>query len=259
MKQDVREALDAYYHEAGSWAEDKLAAARSSRRAAWIIATIAVIVAVAEALAIAAMMPLKTIVPYTLLVDKQTGYVQALKPLDAQQIAPTAALTQSFLVQYVIARESFDIDLLQVNYRKVALWSADRARSDYLARMQVSNPQSPLAHYPRSAVVETNVRSVSPLSNGTALVRFETVRRDGAGRASISTPYVAVITYRYSGEPMSVEDRFVNPLGFQVLRYRREPEALPATQPLTIEPTSQPLLPSRVQPATAPAPQPTSR
>ena len=27
-------------------------------------------------------MPLKTVEPYTLLVDRQTGFVQALKPLD---------------------------------------------------------------------------------------------------------------------------------------------------------------------------------
>ena len=33
-----------------------------------------------------------------------------------------------------------------------------------------------------------------------------------------------MIRYRYSGEPMQLEDRMVNPLGFQVLRYRRDPE-----------------------------------
>ena len=36
--------------------------------------------------------------------------VQALKPLQAAEIMPDKALTQSFLVQYVIARESFDIN-----------------------------------------------------------------------------------------------------------------------------------------------------
>jgi type IV secretion system protein VirB8 len=233
MNKQAREALNAYYQEAGSWADDQLATARRSRRTAWIIASVAIGVAAVEALALAALAPLKTVVPYTLLVDRQTGFVQALKPLDVQQIAPTAALTQSFLVQYVIARESFDIDLVQGNYRKVALWSADRARSEYLTSMQVSNAQSPLALYPRSTVVEASVRSVSPLSNGASLVRFETVRRDPNGRTSGPTPYVAVIRYRYSGEPMSVEDRFVNPLGFQVLRYRRDQEALPAAPPAT--------------------------
>jgi type IV secretion system protein VirB8 len=41
---------------------------------------------------------------------------------------------------------------------------------------------------------------------------------------------VAVIRYRYSGEPMRLEDRFVNPLGFQVLRYRKDPESAPPVE-----------------------------
>ncbi|WP_163366505.1 VirB8/TrbF family protein, partial [Klebsiella aerogenes] len=91
--------------------------------------------------------------PYTLLVDRQTGYVQALKPLDAQQVSANAALTQSFLVQYVIARESFDAAALQSNYRKVSLWSAGEARNAYVAGMQASNPESPLVRLPRMSVV----------------------------------------------------------------------------------------------------------
>jgi type IV secretion system protein VirB8 len=231
MKQSAREALEPYYQEAGSWAHDRTAVLQSSRRTAWIIAGVSVAVALFEAGALMLLAPLKTVVPYTLLVDRQTGYVQALKPIDADKIAPDAALTQSFLVQYVIARESFDIDALQANYRKAYLWSADRARNEYVSSVQVSNPESPLALYPRSTVVETRIRSVSSLDANTALVRFETSRRDANGRVSAARLWVAVIKYRYSQQDMTTEDRFINPLGFQVVRYNRNAETAPATEP----------------------------
>lgn len=245
MKKATREALDAYYHEADSWATDRHQALRASRRLAWIIAIVAVVVALAEALAIAALTPLKTIVPYTLLVDRQTGYVQALKPLEASTIAPDAALTQSFLVQYVIARESFDIDAIRANYRKITLWSADTARSDYIAATQITNPSSPLNLYPRTSVVETRVKSVSPLGENAALVRFETQRRDAGGQLQPARPFVTVLRYRFSGEPMTVEDRYLNPLGFQVLRYRRDPEALAveAQMPNSLKPADPAIVP----------------
>lgn len=231
MKKQEREALDAYYREAGSWGEDRHAWLARSRRVAWIVAAVASVIALAEALALVALTPLKTVEPYTLLVDRQTGFVQALGPLNPDKIAPDTALTQSLLVQYVIARESFDITALQNNYKRVALWSEGNARAQYIASVQASNPASPLAQMPRSSVIETRVKSVSPLAAGSALVRFETQRRDMGGQASPVSAWVAVIRYRFTGEPAKLEDRFVNPLGFEVSRYQRNAEALTPDAP----------------------------
>lgn len=231
MNQPDRKSLDTYYREAESWAKDRLDALRWSRRIAWIIAGLALVVALFEASALIMLMPLKTVVPYTLMVDRQTGYVQQLKPIEPDMIAPDAALIQSFLVQYVIARESYDIDELQSNYRKVTLWSAESARSDYVSGIQVSNATSPLARYPRSTVVETSVKSVSPLGNRAALVRFETQRRDANARLLPTRAWVAIVRYRFSIGPLAMQDRFLNPLGFQVVQYRRDMETLPAAEP----------------------------
>jgi len=230
MNEQSREALDAYYKEAATWNRDRLDALRKSQRTAWWVAGGAAAVAIVEGIALLLLMPLKTVVPYTLMVDRTTGYVQALKPLDAEKLAPDTALTQSFLVQYVIARESYDFATLQANYNKVALWSAETARSDYLNWINGSNPQSPVTIYPRSTVVETRVKSVSPVGRNVALVRFDTIRRDAGGTVQPARSWVSVIRYRFSGEPMKLEDRFVNPLGFQVVRYRRDAESAPAVE-----------------------------
>ncbi len=254
MKNKAREALDAYYREAGSWAEDNRAALGRSRRTAWIVAGVASAIALMEAAALLVLTPLKTVEPYTLLVDKQTGYVQALKPLDAQQVSANAALTQSFLVQYVIAREGFDAATLQTNYRKVSLWSEGDARKAYIGFMQANNPSSPLVSLPRSTVVETRVKSVSPLGKNQALVRFDTIRRDANGAVQPARAWVSVIRYRYSGAPMSLEDRFVNPLGFEVAEYQRNAEALP---PAEAAPAPAPTAVPSPIPAPRPMPRPT--
>ncbi len=233
MEKRVREALPPEAGESGSWAEDPLAVLRGSRRFAWIVATAAATIGVCEAVALIVVAPLKTVVPYTLMVDRHTGYVQALRPLGTDTLAPDAALTQSFLVQYVVARESYDVNDVQNTYRKVNLWSGQSPRAEYVAAMQASNPASPLVRYPRTTVIATRVESISPLGGQSVLVRFQTQRRDAGGQLGLAQPWVAVMRYRFVSAAQSSEDRLVNPLGFQVDHYRRSAEALIAPDPVT--------------------------
>jgi type IV secretion system protein VirB8 len=218
---------NAHYAQAASWAADIHGSLRASRRAAWIIAGTAVAVAVLEAAALAALAPLKTVVPYTILVDRQTGYVQTVQGLKPGPLTEDAAVTQSFLVQYVIARETFDAADLRENYRKVMLWTADNARSAYQQDMAKTNPNSPLVVNTPTTIVSTTIKSVSLLTPTTALVRFETLRRDGGASMGEVRNYTAVLAFRYTGAPMRMEDRFTNPLGFQVVSYRRDAESAP--------------------------------
>jgi type IV secretion system protein VirB8 len=222
-----REKLDEYYAAAESWSEDKVRAENRSRRMAWIIAGVAAVIALAEALALVALIPLKREVPYTLMVDRETGYIQAIHPLDAEKLTADEALTRSFLVQYVIARESFDASTVQPNYRKVGLWSAGSARDRYIARMRSANPTSPLASLPHDATINVQVRSLSSLNANTAFVRFTTVQTNPGGQPQQAQNWVATITFRYTDADMSAADRLINPLGFQVTRYRKDAETLP--------------------------------
>src|SRR3546814_2575858 len=63
------------------------------------------------------------------------------------------------------------------------------------------------------------------------MVRFDTQRRDANGQNWPAQPWVAVVRYSYSGEPMSVADRMINPLGFKVTSYRKSAEALVRPEP----------------------------
>jgi type IV secretion system protein VirB8 len=212
---------------AASWATSVTEGLERSNRRAWLVAIIAAIVALLEAVALVFLVPLKTVEPYTLLVDRQTGNVEALAPLDAQVVSADAALTRSFLVQYVIARESFSLPTLQDDYRKVSLWSDGRIREAYQRMMNAANPASPLSALPKGSVIRTQVKSVSTLGEGRALVRFLTTQVDQGAAPQPAQHWAAIVNYSFSNAEMSQADRYVNPLGFQVTSYRRDAETLP--------------------------------
>jgi type IV secretion system protein VirB8 len=247
MSNTENSSRDAYYTAGETWAHDRDHEIALSRRIAWIVAAVLGCIALLEAIALILLMPMKTVVPYTLLVDKQTGYVETLKPLERKTITPDAALVRSFLVQYVIARESFDVDSLKDSYRKVALWSAETTRTRYVADTQASNPQSALATLPHRAIIAVQVRSVSSLGADTSLIRFTTLRTDTGVQAGLPSYWAAVVKYRFSGAAMSSEDRMINPLGFQVTRYSRDAETLQETSPPIPSAYPAPIVPSQLQ------------
>jgi len=220
------ETRASYYRGATSWAADSVDALKSSRRMAFWIAGVAAGIALLEAIALAGLTPLKTVVPYTIMVDRQTGYVQTIKGLEPGKLSQDSAVTQSFLVQYVIARETFDAADLQDNYHKILVWSAGDERAVYQHEMQRSNASSPLNLNQPTTIVATTIKSVSLLSPTSALVRFDTERRDNGAPAGDVRSWAAVIGFRYSGAPMTMGDRFLNPLGFQVISYRRDAETV---------------------------------
>jgi type IV secretion system protein VirB8 len=219
---------DRQFSEAASWAADRERLRERSHRRAWILTWLFAAVAVVEGLALIGLAPLKTVVPYTILVDRQTGFVTTLDPARPAALGSDEALIRSMLVQYVTAREGFSIATIRPDYRRVMSWSAAGARDSYARRMTAANPENPLSLYPRSATVEVQPKSVSELADGSALVRFDLVQSDGQGQLTPLGLYAAVIRYRFAPRQMTAEERFINPLGFEVSHYRRDAEAAPA-------------------------------
>lgn len=238
------------FSEARSWADDRESQRERSARRAWLMVWLLAAIVVILGLALIALMPLKTVVPHTILVDRQTGYVTTIDPSRPATLGADQALTRSLLVQYVVAREGFSFAQVRSDYRKVMSWSSGPARASYARDMSATSPESPLSRYSRSDVVEVVPKSVSELSERSALVRFDVVRTDSAGRASLPIAYASVVDYRFQPRAMTVEERFLNPLGFEVSRYRRDPEAAPAASPAVSRPRDASPVPLQSVPAT---------
>lgn len=204
-------------------AEARLNDARRSRRRAWVLTWVLVVICAAQAAAIAIMLPLRDVIPYTILVDRQTGYVEQVRGVQTGELREDEALVHSFLAQYIIQRETFDPADYQDRYDRVALWSTEAARASYLALYQPGSPDSILNSMRQGETISVRVTQIDLLDRGDARVRFSTTRRI-EGVAPVETNWQATLSYRFTGAPMRMEDRLINPLGFQVVSYRRDAE-----------------------------------
>lgn len=215
-----------YYAEGATWECDLARRNRNSRALAWIVAAVMTVVAVASLGTLALLVPLKTYEPYMVVVDKTTGFVEVKRPMAEGPLTQDEAVTTFNVVRYVKARETYDPKALKDNFDLAQLLASGEAARELAEIYAPANPRNPIKLYGTGTDVTMSVKSVTFPNNRTALVRFST---DEKGPTSLTTRnWVSLIRFRYTAAPMRNEYRFDNPLGFQVLEYRRDQETAPS-------------------------------
>ena len=215
-----------YYAEGATWEHDLARRNRNSRALAWIVAAVMTVVAVASLGTLALLVPLKTYEPYMVVVDKTTGFVEVKRPIAEGPLTQDEAVTTFNVVRYVKARETYDPKALKDNFDLAQLLASGEAARELAEIYAPANPRNPIKLYGTATDVSVSVKSVTFPNNRTALVRFST---DEKGPTSLTTRnWVSLVRFRYTAAPMRNEYRFDNPLGFQVLEYRRDQETAPS-------------------------------
>jgi len=217
-----------YFAAAQGWDVDRAQAERRAARRAWRVAAVATLAALAALGAVAALTPLKRVEPFVIRVDNATGVVDVVPVLEGTA-SEAQAVSRYLLTQYVTTRERYVAALAEADYETVGAFHGAAMNQAWAAAWNRNNPESPLNVHADGSAVRVQVLAVSFLKPGSgredlAQVRF--ARFSGEPGNEREQRYVATLQYAYA--PPSKDDRLraLNPLGFKVLEYRREPEVM---------------------------------
>jgi type IV secretion system protein VirB8 len=215
-----------YYADGTTWGQDIARRNRNSRSVAWIVAAVMTVVALGALGILALLVPLKTYEPYMVVVDKTTGFVEVKRPMAEGPLTQDEAVTMFNVVRYIKARETYDPKALKDNFDLAQLLATGDAARELSEIYSPANPTNPVKIYGTNTEVAVNIKSVTFPNNHTALARFSTDEKSATN--TITRHWVSLVRFRYTGTPMRNEWRFENPLGFQVLAYRRDQETAPS-------------------------------
>ena len=213
-----------YYTDAAIWEKDIARRNRWSRSIAWTIALVMSVIAVAALGALVLALPLKTYEPYMVVVDRSTGFVEVKRPIAEGPLQQDEAIATFDLVRYVKARETYDPKALKDNFDRAQLLSTGDASRELVEIYSPANPQNPIKLLGSNTIVAVTVKSVTFPNQRTSLVRFSTEEKSQTN--IVTRHWVSLIRFRYTSAPARNEYRFQNPLGFQVLEYRRDQETV---------------------------------
>ena len=219
------EDKEKYFETSRTWEYDRMRAAIQSKKLAWGVAAGACALSVASVAAVAMLAPLKTVEPYVIRVDKSSGETEVVTALKGPQPRTyDDAVNRYFISQYVRLREGWLNDAARENAYTVMLTSDAAEGARYLNGVTANNKNAPSNIYGNKGYVSISIRTISFLSPTVAQVRFTKIITFGQN-TPIAQNWNAIMTFKYTTAPEHEKDRNINPLGFQVVNYRSDPEA----------------------------------
>lgn len=213
-----------------------------NERRAWTVAGISTLTSLCLIGGLFYMLPLKQKEPYLVMADVYTGQATVAKLVgnwNNNSITTNEAVNKSNISHFIIARESFDSQIIYDNdWATVYSMSVPNVSDSYRNLMNKSNPSSPFNLYGSSRSIRVKILSIvlnnsgkADGRNASATVRFQRfLLNKSTGMSSFIDSNIATLTYTYNNNlQMDEKYRLKNPLGFQVLSYRVDPDATSAS------------------------------
>lgn len=227
---NISVAIQAYTH-AAKWFESNVAQEYVKKAKTWrALAVVSCVMTVLSILAVVGLTPLKTVVPYLVRVDNNTGFTDLVQVASGGRDQERVD-DEYWLTNYVRFRESYNFADNDANYQTVKTLSHPDAFTEY-RNFQISKKgyTETLGKNRQMRVVINGVTflpqredvEAARAAKATVQVRLTKtiVGRDGVPD-TLTEPvsWIATISYDYNNPPKNKEQEFINPRGFGALSY----------------------------------------
>lgn len=231
IEENQREAasLERMYQAAAKWfearvAEDYKKKAKSSKRLAIFLGVLLGMSLIANM----SLSPLKTVEPFVIRVDKNSGYVDIVKPSYSMSDSADVAEDKHFISAYVLAHESYNWASQRANYAFIQLTSSEDVFTPY-KNFQLSK-KGYTEKLGMQQQVKTEINSIvalprskqDKLSGGDSSIRSYQVRYSQTLLMADGRPvqdadpinWISIISINNSNPPKTEGDQWLNPKGY---------------------------------------------
>lgn len=218
-----------YFKRSKTFEDERLERAETTNRRLWIANWLQMVLSVVLVIGIVVAVCARQVFPF-LAVQYADGRLEVLDLLKDPRKTYEEAMQEFWVRNYVSNRENWNWSQAQGMYDTVQLLNAPAQQQIYQTESAPQNKLSKASTYGQRA--DVFVRENSPpvmvdydSTSGRHIMTYrwtKVVMSKVDNSAPITTNMVSTVTFRYDGSPAKPEVRKVNPLGFQVLDYRRD-------------------------------------
>lgn len=223
---------DTVKEEKKNWYADRYQFVVVQRNLLAVLTVLSLISSVVAAFSISQLAPLKSVEPFVIQIDQKSGLTQVVNPITATEFSGNESVNEYFIVQFLRARESIGIADNE-NFNTVRVMSdPDSVYKPYLWDINPNNKTGIRARVP-GGYRTIRVGLITFLdtrkdSDGSDIRRYQvraniTERIPNAADRTLSK--VITIEIKFTKLNLSIQDRYLNPIGFRVVRYLIDEDA----------------------------------
>lgn len=161
----------------------------------------------------------KSLVPYVIELEEKTGVPTVVEQLNQSHFTADVALKRYFIYSFVRAAEGYNPGTFKDDYNKLRLLASANVYRQISSRLNPRNKTSAAYLLANKGMIEIALKSLSFVNANKATIRFRT-RNVGQVYGFVNNRDMIIdMEFIFANLNLSAEERYINPLGFQVTRY----------------------------------------
>ena len=154
----------------------------------------------------------KSLEPYVIEVEEKTGVATVVNQMSSENLTADVAIRKYFINKFVHAASGYDPKTYKMDVEIVRTSSTPQVYSDFRNRINVKELSS-------NVTIDVRIKSIQFPENNTAQVRI-LKQIETEGQETKTTNEIITLGFYFSPEmQLTMEERLINPLGFQVNKY----------------------------------------
>lgn len=163
----------------------------------------------------------RTIEPFVIEIEQKTGVPTVVDPIDVKIYSSEEVIKRYFIWEFVKLREEFMPAYLDTAQKKLNVMSAADVYGQY--KSLIRTPDGPIQKAGKNGSITIQLKSMVLINEKAVQVRFKENAIFNNGENSMSDK-IAYLEFEFVNLELPLEQRYLNPLGFRVTKYRLEDE-----------------------------------
>lgn len=161
----------------------------------------------------------KSFEPYVIELEEKTGVLTVVENLTQSKLIADEAIKKSIIYTFLQASEGYNYVTYAEDRKKMRLFTTNMVYNQLYAKYRVNNENSIVNVLQNRGTLTVKIKSIIFNAPTIATVRFVVYSSYPTKLYPAEKHSIAEIHFRFADMELSTEDRYINPLGFQVIKY----------------------------------------